>query len=283
MQDSESVKAWCSKVAASYTLEQRKHWYSEVANTYYQVRPRYPKQLIARAVELARLPSQAAILEIGCGPGIATVEFAELGFSMVCLEPSQDACQLARLNCAAYPKVEIINTTFEEWELESHQFNAVLAATSMHWVSPEIRYQKSARVLRENGSLILLWNTPPHPNDEICHRLEAVYQIHAPSIPKSARFQARETHQANFKEIGQSIINSGLFKDLLSEQLVCEATYSIDDYLALLSTMSPYIKLDPQQRDCLFAGLREVLKRHCTGSLQTYYLSALQIARVQRF
>ena len=78
---------------------------------------------------------------------------------MVGLEPSQDACQLAQLNCAAYPQVKVINTTFEEWELGSNKFNAVLAATSFHWITPEIRYQKSAEALQDNGYLILLWNT----------------------------------------------------------------------------------------------------------------------------
>jgi hypothetical protein len=36
-----------------------------------------------------------------------------------------------------------LNTTFEEWELELERFNAVLAATSFHWVSPEVRYAKA--------------------------------------------------------------------------------------------------------------------------------------------
>lgn len=283
MKDSKSVKPWSREFADSYTLEQKKHCYSEVANAYNQVRPRYPKKIIECTVELAQLPPQSTILEIGCGPGIATVEFAKLGFSMVCLEPSKDACKLARFNCAAYPNVEIINTTFEEWELEPAKFNAILAATSIHWISPETRYQKSAEALQDNGSLILLWNTPPHPDDEICHLLDEVYQTYAPSIPESVRYQARETHQANFKEIGQDVINSDLFNNLMSEQVVCEVPYSINDYLALLSTMSPYIKLDPQKRTSLFAGLREVLERHCAGRLQTSYLSALQITQRKRF
>lgn len=70
-------------------------------------------------------------------------------------------------------------------------------------------------------------------------------------------------------------MNSGLFKNLISEQLVCEATYTIEDYLALLSTMSPYIKLEQQQRYSLSLRLRKVLEKHCGESLQTYYLSAL--------
>lgn len=279
--DSKSVKVWCNEITADYTLEQRKNWYSNVAHVYHQARPRYPKTLIHRAVELAQLPAQASILEIGCGPGIATVEFAELGFSMVCLEPSLAACKLAQRNCSAYPNVEIINTTFEEWQLEPRRFNAILAATSMHWVSPEIRVQKSAEALQDNGSIIMLWNTPPHPNDEICHQLDEVYQTQAPSIPEFAGYGAIEIAQANLKEIEQDFINSGLFQNFLSEQLVCHTTHSIDEYLTLLSTTSPYIKLESRQRASLFSGLRDVLERICTGRLKTSYLSALQVSRVK--
>jgi len=278
--DSASVKVWCSGIKDAYTLEQRKHWYSDVANVYDQARPRYSKSLINRAVELARLPAQATILEIGCGPGIATVEFAELGFSMVCLEPSPAACQLAKSNCSAYPNVEIINTTFEEWQLEPRRFNAILAATSMHWVSPEIRVQKSAKALQDKGSIMMLWNTPPHPNDEICHQFDEVYQTQAPSIPEFARYGSIETHQANLKEIEQDFIYSGLFQNFFTEQLVCNTTHSIDEYLTLLSTISPYIKLESRQQMSLFSGLRDVLERTCTGRIKTSYLSALQIAQV---
>jgi len=158
MKDAEPRKTWYSEVAA-YTSEERKTWYSEVADAYNRVRPRYPQELICRAVEVAQLPADAAILEVGCGPGTATIGFAQLGFSMVCLEPSLEACQLAQQNCASYSTVEIRNTTFEEWELETERFHALLAATSFHWVSPEIGYPKADAALQNNGFLILLWNT----------------------------------------------------------------------------------------------------------------------------
>ncbi|GAB4191864.1 MAG: class I SAM-dependent methyltransferase [Coleofasciculaceae cyanobacterium] len=256
-------------------LEQQKSWYSAVADAYNRVRPRYPKELIGRVVELAQLQNDAIILEVGCGPGTATAAFAQLGFSMVCLEPSQESCQLARQNCAQYPNVEILNITFEEWELELERFNAVLAATSFHWVSPEVRYAKAAAALQNNGSLMLLWNTPPQPGYEIYQVLDEVYQSLAPSV---VGYETIETHQENLRRQGQAVIDSGCFKELVSEQMMCEVTYSIDDYLALLSTLSPYIRLDSQQRDSLFAGLRERLKRHCPENLQLSYLSVFQMA-----
>ncbi len=278
MKDSEQRKNWYGEVASAYTSEQRKNWYSEVASAYNRVRPRYPSELICRAIELAQLQKDAIILEVGCGPGTATTVFARLGFEMVCLEPSQESCQLARLNCAQYPDVEIVNTTFEEWELEPKRFNAVLAATSFHWVSPEIGYPKAANALKDNGSLILLWNTAPLPNYEVYQVLNEVYQAQAPSL---ARYhdEERGTQEENLRRFGQTVIDSGQFKDLVSEQLACEVTYSIDDYLALLSTLSPYIRLDPLYRNSLFEGLREVLERRCTRSIQVSYLSAFHIAQ----
>lgn len=278
MKKFEKIKNWYCEIAATYTSEQRKNWYGNVAEAYNKTRPRYPDELIGRAVELAQLPSDAIILEVGCGPGIATIAFAKLGFSMVCLEPSQDACFLARQNCAIYPSVEIKNTTFEEWQLETEKFNAVLAATSWHWVSPEIGYPKAAAALEDNGSLILLWNTELQPNDEVYQVLNEVYQTQVPSLAQFHKEQ-RGNQQEHLRMFGQNIIDSGRFKNLMSEQLVSEVTYSIDDYLTLLSTYSPYIALEPQHRDSLFEGLREVLQRNGSRSIQLSYLSVFHIAQ----
>ena len=73
-------------------------------------------------------------------------------------------------------------------------------------------------------------------------------------------------------------MDSGLFKDLVSQQVVCELTYSINDYLALLSTYSPYLDLDKKSRDSLFEGLREKLEQF-GESIQLSYLCAFQITR----
>ncbi|PIG92348.1 class I SAM-dependent methyltransferase [Gloeocapsopsis sp. IPPAS B-1203] len=268
---------WYSTFASVYTAEQRKNWYSTAADAYNQVRPRYPQQLINRAVELAKLPDKAVILEVGCGPGIATVAFADRGFSMICLEPNQEMCQLAQQNCTQYPNVKIVNTSFEEWQLETKKFNAIVAATSFHWISPEIGYSKAATALKDNGSLILLWNAIPiHPPYNIYQMLQEVYQTYAPSL---AEYEARSTQEENLSRFGQAVIDYGLFKGLASEQLRWKATHSIDDYLTLLSTLSPYIRLEQHKREALFAGLREVLARHCITSIPVSYFSVLQVAQ----
>ncbi|MBD2775156.1 class I SAM-dependent methyltransferase [Iningainema tapete] len=264
------------KTSYSKDLETRKTWYSPVAEAYNKARPRYPKEIIAKAVELAQLPENATILEVGCGPGNATVGFAQLGFPMVCLEPNQDFSRLAQKNCAQYPLVEIRNTSFEEWELEPERFNAVLAANSFHWIPPEVGYPKAADALQSSGSLILLWNMSPQLDYEIYQTLNEAYQIYAPSL---ARYEDRKTQEEILKKIGQIVIKSGRFKNLVSEHLPCEVTYSIDDYFTLLNTLSPYLQLEKEKKDSLFALLREKLETSGEGRIQLSYLSACQVAQ----
>lgn len=60
--------------------------------------------------------------------------------------------------------------------------------------------------------------------------------------------------------------------------MICELTYSIDDYLGLLSTLSPYIALETQQRKALFASLKAALEKHC-GNLQLSHLSAFHLVQ----
>ena len=258
------------------TLEQKKNWYASVADAYHRTRPRYQPELIQRAIELAQLNSKAKILEIGSGPGTATVPFAKLGFSLTCLEPSQPACQLAQDNCKAYPQVKIYNTTFEEWSLGKQKFDAVLAATSFHWVSPQIGYPKTVQALHDNGCLILLWNTVPQTSYQLYQALRPVYQIHAPHL---GQYEDPQTQQNNLNPFITKVMNSGFFHNLISEHRVCEVTYTINDYLDLLSTLSPYIALEAEQRDALFTDLRTVLEQECGETMETVYLCVMQITQ----
>jgi SAM-dependent methyltransferase len=264
---------------ADRDLEERRSWYSAAAAAYNRVRPRYPVDLIDRAIALAQIPPKAKILEIGCGPGIATVEFARRGFSMVCVEPSLEMCQFARQNCAEAPNVEIQNTSFEEWDLQANSFDAVLAATSFHWIPPEIACSKAADALRESCPLILLWNVVPSPSYEVFQVLEAVYRDCAPSL---AKYRSREQEKLNLQAFNQTVIDSGRFQALISDEVVYKITYNTDDYLMLLSTLSHYIALEPEVRNALFAGLRDKIDLYLGGAIELEHLCTFEIMQKLR-
>jgi SAM-dependent methyltransferase len=254
----------------------RKNWYSPAARDYEQVRPHYPQKVISRVIELAQISPGADILEIGCGPGTATISFAELGFSMLCIEPNPDFYRLVQKNCNNYAQVEIINTFWEEWEPKEKRFDAVLAATSIHWIDPEIAYPKIAKVLRDRGSLILLWNVPAISSIELHQVLQPVYELYAPSLGK---YKSIESHQDDFRAIGQLALDLGKFQDLVFEWIVSEVSYSIDKYLKLLSTFSPYIELDELTRKSLFTALKKAIQDNFGERISFSYMCAFHVAR----
>jgi SAM-dependent methyltransferase len=256
--------------------ELRKAWYSPVAEVYQATRPSYPSELIGKAVSAAKLSSSSRILEIGCGPGTATVTFAQLGCPMVCLEPNPDFCAMARMNCQPYPSVQVINQSFEDWDPEPEAFDAVLAASSMHWIPAEIGYAKASHALKKDGFLILLWNKEPQPSASLQEAIAEVYQRHAPAL---GRTEDRATQERILSGLGQMMFDSGRFHNLVTATVECSLIYTADQFIALLGTYSPYLKLDPLSRSALFTGLRQFLVEQSEVEILLSYLSAYHVAQ----
>jgi SAM-dependent methyltransferase len=257
-------------------LEERKHWYSPAAADYNKARPLYPQALLQQVIEIAQLSAESTLLEVGCGPGTATVPFAQLDCSIIGLEPNSDFCAIALQNCSPYPKVDLQNTSFEEWQPEGKTFDAVVAASSFHWIPADVGYPKAASILKENGSLILLWNKELQPAYDVHQRLSDLYRAYAPSLE---RYEDQATQEQILHSLGSMMTNSGLFADVQSGQVKTEVIYTADEYLRLLNTYSPYLKLDPDCKKALFTGLKDRIEQNFGGSLALSYLSAFHIAQ----
>ena len=268
---SDEILNWYQAFTPSH--EQRKSWYGSVAQTYDRVRPKYPPEFLARAIEVAEIPMTGKILEVGCGPGTATIGLAQMGLSIVALEPSLETYNVACQNLAAYPNVEIIHTNFEEWESE-RTFDAIIAATSWHWVAPESKHIKAGSLLKDSGSLILLWNTAMQPPLDIFEDLTEVFDRYIPTL---AKYKDSETQLSEMRIFAKAAIDSGLFSELREESRSNQINYSIDDYLQLLTTYSPCIALSPECRHELLAKLRDILG-HCGDRIPLAYLSAFHVA-----
>jgi protein-L-isoaspartate O-methyltransferase len=260
---------------SSKTLADRKNWYSPAAQAYGIARPPYPIEVIQQVTELAKLTDRSAMLEIGCGPGTATLDFAPLVGSIDSLEPNPDFYQLAQANCAPYGNVHFHNQAFEEWQSEQ-KFDAILAASSFHWIPASIGYPKAASLLKENGALILLWNKELQPSWEVYQQLAPVYQQFAPQLD---RYEDRVTEADVLRQLGQIVIDSGHFDHLVGGEVRVAATYEVDRYLTLLNTYSPYLELDTEIKAALFAGLAEVINSALGGSIDLQHTSAFHVAR----
>ncbi len=258
-------------------LEQRKVWYTPVVEAYDRGRPRYPEALIQRAMEAAHLCADSTILEVGGGSGIATIHFAQLGCAIDVVEPNPAFSQVAERRLAAFPKVQLFQQSFEEWQVKPQAYEIVLAANAWHWISSDIKYVKASQTLRADGSLVLLWNLTLEPSHEMYQVLNQVYQAYAPA--SAPEYEGREKQAEIVAGLGKSVGDSGLFEPPSTELIPCEQTYSVDRYLDYLSSGSQYVALESQVRANLFSGLRSALEQQFEGEIQLFNLAALQIAR----
>jgi hypothetical protein len=106
--------------------------------------------------------------------------------------------------------------------------------------------------------------------------LQPVYELYAPSL---AKYKSIESHQDDFRAIGQLALDLGKFQDLVFEWIVSEVSYTIDNYLKLLSTFSPYIELDEVRRKSLFTALAKVIEDNFGEIISLSYMCTFHVAR----
>ena len=140
----------------------------------------YPDELANEILCLSGIVSKERILDIGCGPGNATILFARKGYSILGGELGEHLAALAIEKCRSYPRVRTLHMAFEDWKPEERGFEMAQAADSFHWIPPEIGYPGVARALKKTGSLGFFWRVPVDPGTDWSREINSPYQEIAP-------------------------------------------------------------------------------------------------------
>ncbi len=255
----------------------RRTTFNDVADLYDEVRPRYPAGLIDDIVAFSRIPDRGRILEIGCGPGNATVAFAARGYKMLGIELGARLAALAVKNCRAYPDVKIINASFEDWQLEEKSFDLVISAEAFHWIPPEIAYPKAARALKDSGAASLFWIIYQYPETEIYKAIADVYRRIVPTFENPSKSLTPEWLTA---QITGNFAESKCFGVVDVRQYSWSVTYSAEQYIKLISTFSVHDQLEAETRKKIFENIRAVIESF-GGQIAQPYLAVLFQARTK--
>lgn len=130
-----------------------------VAGLYAASRPRCPVSAAEFVVATAGIGPGAEVLEVGCGTGQLTeplaVLMAGLGARLTAIDIGPAMIDAARRRLAG-AGVSFQVTSFEDLDAADASFDLVISSAAFHWIDPEVRYAKSARLLRPGGWLALL-------------------------------------------------------------------------------------------------------------------------------
>src|SRR5579862_4747109 len=126
--------------------------FNEVAAAYDRNRPAYPDELVDHACQVACIGAGDRVLEIGCGTGQLTRSLLARGLCVTALEPGDQLIAIARENLRGAGDVELVNARLEDMPLPRERYRTVFSASAIHWVDPELSWQRIADALSPGGT-----------------------------------------------------------------------------------------------------------------------------------
>jgi SAM-dependent methyltransferase len=249
--------------------------FGQVPELYDRARPVYPAAVFADIAGLAGLREGARVLEIGCGTGQATLPLARRRYELTCLELSPALAALARAKLAAFPRVEIVETTFEDWRPPRDRFDAVVAFTAFHWLDPDIRFAKTAEVLRRGGKLAVVdtQHVAVPGGDSFWADVQADYDAVVPSEENRPPGPPED-----IPDFATEIEASGLFDPFAARRYVWDVTYTADEYIDVLDTYSGHRSMEEPKRQRLYELIRRRIASRPDGTVTKTYLTTLNLA-----
>jgi SAM-dependent methyltransferase len=255
--------------------ERLRETFGAVAELYDRARPTYPAVVFDDLAELASLGPGSRVLEVGPGTGQATAELVRRGYAVTGVELSPDLAAVARRNV---PEAEIVVSDFELWEPREAGFDAIVSFTAFHWIAPEVRYAKTAELLRPGGALAVVAGPHVLPADgdpffaEVQEDYDAVVP-HPDNRPPGAPEEIESTLADEFRA-------SGVFEDVEERRHLQAITYDADEYIAVLGTFSDNLALPDEQREELFRRIHARIVARPRGTVTKHHLLILTTGRL---
>jgi SAM-dependent methyltransferase len=247
-----------------------------VAELYDRSRPGYPNELFDDLVQAASLVPGGRVVEIGPGTGQATRQLAELGLAVTAVELGGRLATVARRNLAAFPAVEVVEAELETWEPRARGFDAVVAFTAFHWLDPATRYSRAAALLRPGGALAIAHTAHvcPEGGDTFFAEAQEDYIATTDVIDPSPPPPPEEV-----AGLAAEIDAAGLFETVSSTRYLWDATYTAEQYVAVLGTYSGHLAWSEEVRRRLGERLRSRIAARPGGTIRKSYLTTLDVAR----
>jgi SAM-dependent methyltransferase len=257
------------------------HVFNEVPELYERVRPAYPDALFLDLATIADLTAASDVLEVGSGTGQATRSLAPLVRSVTAVEPGAGMVAVARERLARVDNVEFETSTFEQWDARGRRFDAIVAASSWHWVDPSIGWRRAHDLLRPGGWMALAGNVVVRrPGDvEVYAATADIHQRYSPDNPDWGDPPLEEKVLATGAGWGLVADPGPLFGSTVVRWYPTAQTFDGAGFADLLRTLSPYRRLASEVREALLSGVAERIRNRMDDVARRRYLSVLRMGQ----
>jgi SAM-dependent methyltransferase len=222
-------------------------------------------------------------LEIGAGTGKATQSVLLKGYDVTAVEIGENMSEFLRRKFRAYGGFRVINSAFEDADLHDDTYDLLYAASAFHWVDATIGCPKAYRLLRDGGVFALMrFNWIPADDSAVVAQIRRAYETHFESHygKESRRLSKAEYSQPVGLKKGFGLSNMGDYGFTHVDHTTYdeEITYTADEYIRLLDTMSDHRALPESHRAALYAQLRNIIAEN-NGHIRQGYLFQLYLGK----
>jgi len=245
-----------------------------IAAQYARARPVAPREAFDAIA--AWIPPPAAALEIGCGPGSATLCLAERGYRVHAVELGAHLAEHARRRLEGYPcTVEV--GRFEDAALEPGSFDLVAASAAFHWLDRDRALAQMALALRPGGGVALFWTQAGRELEDGAFgaALDDLYRAHAPGLSPDPAAMAQQSIDA----AGAALAADPRFTELEEHRFTEALEFDAPRFIDLLGTYSDHALLDPASRDRLHAAIADLIDARFGGRLLRQAVTRLFLTR----
>jgi len=277
--------------------ENRIH-FDEIAVRYDKYRWDYPAELFADAIRYtgpgksklstSHSSAERMALEIGAGTGKATTPFLDAGYAVTAVEMGTNMTEFLLNKFKRYRNFDVITSTFEDVSLKNDYYDLIYAASAFHWVDAETGCPKVLKLLKSSGAFVLFRNNLYRQEGDVIdiainEVYEKYYYKHYPRYDRPVGL-SKMTYDDFLKpeEIHRGFRFNSLeqfgFTDITMKLYYYSRSYKADEYIALIDTMSDHRAIPNNDREALYAGIKESILQN-GGQLDIKFIFQLYMGR----
>jgi SAM-dependent methyltransferase len=254
--------------------DERRRSFDQMVELYARARPAPPPELFDALA--AYVPPPADVLEIGCGPGNASLPLLERGFRIHAVELGENLAAFARERLATLPfTVEV--GRFEDATLQPETVDLVVCSSAFHWLDRAHALRQVVKVQKRGGALALIWGSARRTTEDnrVDEALQVAYRAHAPEISR----ETADRMGGTVDEIGRAVRDTPELHSY--EERLFPQTHLFDRqrYLDTLATFSDHATMPAERRARLFDAIGDIIDRQFGGRVERHSMARLQLAR----
>lgn len=248
-----------------------RHTYGADPAAYRDGRPDYPARVYEVLRSRCTVGPGSKVLEIGPGSGLVTGHLVAAGARVVAVEPDQGFAEyLGRV----MPDVRVVGMPFEEADVGAG-FDAVVAATSFHWLDQSTALRKVGDVLRPGGWAAIWWTmfSDPYREDPLVDAANGVLEFVRGNQGGGTSFELDTDARCDDLRRGAGLL------DVASELIPWELPMAADQVRALFNSMIVVRQLPDDERVRVLDLVSDLVDTRFSGIATRPHLTALYTGR----